>query len=385
MPRRKAVAGREAGFSSPARSSGTNASTSGDLKVLTTDSVTDRTMTTNTTPSVSKRGRPRKSIEAKEEKSDDDLASDHLMIGLDGNESDEKPLSKTHSKKVLKEVSVPLANPTKRSSLGKRKQSSPSPSTVGSSRSAGRDQSSEYYTPMTSAVATPAESMTKAEPSIRRRGRPAKAMINADHLSFSGKRKRLDKEDIEEEDAALARALQAEEYGDRDSGPAVAKRPSKRIIKNSSDIESELSALSEAESSADEGPLIKKAKSNQRTALPSRRARTAARGSLAQNARLVIDDSEEDDESDFSLLDSEAAELDDEDEDGLSTANATPAPDGQIADAATATVPARRRRRRNMAGASADRRAQWNERRLAGLSARVGSISCSIVSVTNQV
>jgi len=293
------------------------------------------------------------------------------MLGLDGNESDGPPLVENQAyppRRVLKAVSIPTTVPAMRSNPVKRKGAfSPSPSTVGSSRSTGRGQSSEYDTPLTSAVATPAESMMKGETSIRRRGRPAKAISLLQRQSV-GKRKRVDGDELEA-DAALAQALQAEEYGGVPAKKSTGSRYSRRVIKDSDEDESMLSELSEVEAVKDQSPPNKKVKPNKRTPLPAARARRAARDSLLEGARLVIEDTEEDSESEFSLPESGDDDL--ADEDVPSTASATPAPElsGPAVSASTATGATRGRRRRHRPTAAG--RQRWNERRIAGLEGRV--------------
>ena len=310
------------------------------------------------------------------------------MLGLDGNESDDKPLvtkQAQRAKKVLKEVAIRSTVPTMQSSLEKRIEPSPSPSTIGSSRSTGRGQSSEYDTPLTSAVATPAESMTKGEPSMRHRGRPAKFTSPA-QVSSTGKRKRMDDDELAA-DAALAQILQAEEYGGTGSVAAPKSRLSRRVIEDSDEDESMLSELSEAELVEDLAPSNKRAKSSKRTVLPARRARNVASDSLTGNAINAIEDSEEDSESEFSLSDSEDVDL--ADDDVPSTASATPAPDAPnrtAASTSTATRPTRRRRRRRMPAATdAGRRARWNQRRIAGLNHRVSLFQEGCVYLFNEL
>lgn len=292
------------------------------------------------------------------------------MLGLDGNEPNGPPLADNQAnltRRVLKAVSIPTAVPAVGSNPVKCKGASPSPSTVGSSRSTGRGQSSGYDTPLTSAVATPAESMMKGEKSIRRRGRPAKAISLSQRQSV-GKRKRVDGYEIEA-DAAFAQALQAEEYGGVPAQKTTQSRNSRRVIEDSDEDESMLSELSELEAVKDQAPPNKKAKSNNRTLLPAVRARRAPRDLLTEGARLVIEDTEEDSESEFSLPESGDDDL--ADEDVPSTASATPAPElsGPAVSAMTTAAGTRRRRRRH--GPTAAGRQRWNERRIAGLEGRV--------------
>ena len=104
-------------------------------------------------------------------------------------ESDEEHSSvyRNHpSRQVLKKVVIPVNG---------------RPSTA-SSLSSIHDHSSEYNTPGTSAVVTPAESLVREERSLKR--------LSSSHPKrpFMGKRKRLEVDELMEADARLAQELQ---------------------------------------------------------------------------------------------------------------------------------------------------------------------------------
>lgn len=130
---------------------------------------------------------------------------------------DEDPPSAKESsippvKQVLKGVVIPTSNRT----------------SIGSSLSSVRGQSSGYDTPATSAVATPAESLVKE----RTLGVPLKVSGRSDR----GKRKRSEADDQLEADAALARSLQEREY---DEEPRFGRRSkgARQVLINDSDEE----------------------------------------------------------------------------------------------------------------------------------------------------
>ena len=301
------------------------------------------------------------------------------MLDPDGDESDEKPSVPKRTQPgsmALKEISIRSTVPTARLGLNGRSKPSPSSSTAGSSRSAGRGLSSEYDTPLTSAVATPAESMIKGESSIGRQGHLSK-ITRPSQMHLTGKRKRMDLDDIEA-DARLAQALQAEEYEENLSKPVLKTKLSRGFIEDSDKDESSLSDLSQTDTD-DDIPLVKRAQSNKRTVLPARRIRRAAADSAAALSVNGIGDSEEESESEFSLSDSEEifGDTDTPDEDIASTTSATPAPERPSAGAASRSTATRLNRRpRRMPAATDTRRWQrWQERRIAGMIDRVSSSS----------
>ena len=143
---------------------------------------------------------------------------------LDEDSVSAKGTTSRRTPQVLKEVAIPL---------GGR-------SSTSSSLSSVRDQSSEYDTPGTSTVVTPAESLMKGGRSIKRPSR-----MNSSNLtyhtkeSFKGKRKRMVVDELLEADAILARELQEQEYGKDEQ---VAAKP--RSVRNGLIEDSEESLLS---------------------------------------------------------------------------------------------------------------------------------------------
>ena len=251
-------------------------------------------------------------------------------------------------------------------------------SSVGSSLSSTRDQSSEYDTPATSAVATPAVSLVKEG---KTRNFPKMSGISA-----KGKRKRIEFDDMIDADADLARMLQEKEYEEEAQMGSRPGKASRGLIVDSEDDDDGL--LSDIKDSSDEMPTRrqyksndwvpptsrrrvgkstlevssddedvlpqrKKAKTTPRTSLPSRAARESASKSLKESIFRRILDS---DDSELSDLQSDVLDSDvdsdmfededevDEDEDSESD-NATMTAAPAIASANSATAPTVRRRR----------------------------------------
>ena len=319
--------------------------------------------THQSTPKLSRRGRPRKSIETKKEASDND--SDDIMNPPGGSSSEEDPLvakrsSKGQSaKKVLKAVAIPSTTPTASTAGRRRVPSSQSPSSLDSVLSSTRDHSAEYDTPGTSTAATPAETSMKD--------------VN---IISAGKRKRQAMDDVDA-DARLAQALQAEEYDDTHANKPI-KKSRLSIVNDSDDEDSMLSDLSGYESFDDHVNLKgRKSKPAGRAILPSRSARDSAKKTIST---LHIEDSEDESVSEFDELNSD--DLDDESESGSENeevptiAAAVASLDSTMPDAeqAAPSNPARRRGRRAARGnaaAVAGRQENWRRRRIAGLNYRV--------------
>ena len=317
-----------------------------------------RGSTHQSTSSAPKRGRPRRSIEVKEEatESDSDDATDLQ-------EESEPLVAKRKSrpgpaKKVLKAVAIETTTPTASTNARRRVPSSQSPSSMDSILSSTRDQSIEYDTPGTSTVATPAEMSTEVKKSL-----------------LNGKRKRRSTDDVAA-DARLAEALQAKEYEDIENKPN--KRSRFSAVNDSDEDESVLSDLSE-EGSLEHavGFQGRKSKPAGRASLPSRSARDSAKKTITS---LHIDDSEEESVSEFSELNSDdlddESESDSDAEDVPTIAAAVATLDSTVpnTEQATSSTPARGRHRRgarNNAAAVAERRENWNRRRVAGLNFRV--------------
>ena len=256
---------------------------------------------------------------------------------LDDDSISAKGNTSRHPSQVLKEVAIPL---------GGR-------SSISSSLSSVRAESSEYDTPGTSTVVTPAESLMKEGRSIKRPSRISSSNLTChSEESSKGKRKRMVVDELLEADAILARELQEQEYGKDEQ---VATKPTSarsRLIEDSEEsllsdsrgensLEAGDSAVfdpsppkrsnrghrkawlsqvpptdvegeqSEEESSIEEGisetlmPRAKRVKTSYRSSLPSRAARQSAIGSIQiRNAGKVRDseDSEMSDHSDDASL-----------------------------------------------------------------------------------
>ncbi len=206
---------------------------------------------------------------------------------------------------------------------------------IGSSLSSVRDQSSGYDTPATSAVATPAESSVKE----RTLGVPLKISGRLD----KGKRKRSEADEQLEADAALARSLQEREY---DEEPKLGRRSrgARQIFVNDSDEELDdlydTSNLSTANTSDADVPLSKRTESDRlapfppprchhgdslddnddeplprrkrvkptlRASLPSRAARASATKTLKDSGSRRILDSDDSELSELSEASSDAS------------------------------------------------------------------------------
>lgn len=224
-------------------------------------------------------------------------------------------------------------------------------SSIASSLSSVRQQSSEYETPGTSVVVTPAESLVKEERSFKRpRGVISSIPSYQSEEPCKGKRKRLEIDELIEADALLARKLQEQEYGeDQEVAPRPKQRRAPNVLIEDSDDESLLSELSgehsldpgdfpvidipssgkpnrrrnkallsqaalehvegdrSQEESLDEDeiseapmPSNKRVKTNHRTSLPSRAARDSAKQSIKDRTSRRVLDSEDSDLSDHS-------------------------------------------------------------------------------------
>ena len=144
-------------------------------------------------------------------------------------DSDNEPLSSKknqRSQQVLEKVVIPVNG---RSSLA-------------SSLSSNLDQLSEYDTPDTSMIVTPAESVVKGERSVKY---PSTISSNTfcyqANEPFKGKRKRLEVDELIAADAILAKDLQEQEYGE-DQEAASTSRLTRNVLVD----DSEMSPLSEA-------------------------------------------------------------------------------------------------------------------------------------------
>ena len=253
-------------------------------------------------------------------------------------------------------------------------------SSIGSSLSSTRDQSSEYDTPATSAVATPAESLVK--------GGRAKNRLNMSNASAKGNRKRVEFDDMVGADADLARRLQEEEYGEEPQKYSRSGKVSRSLIVDSEDDDDPLSeindfaddmptrrkyksndwvpptsrrrvgnpALEASSDDEDDQPQRKKPKTTPRASLPLRAARESASKSLKEGVSRHVLDSDDSELSDLQsdVLDSDVDsdmfededEVEDEDEDSKAN-NTTAAKIAALAAASahSATTPTVRARR----------------------------------------
>jgi hypothetical protein len=253
-------------------------------------------------------------------------------------------------------------------------------SSIGSSLSSTRDQSSEYDTPATSAVATPAESLVK--------GGRTKNRLNMSDTSAKGKRRREEFDDMVGADADLARRLQEEEYGEEPQKDSRSVKVSRGLIVDSEDDDDPLSEINDfpdtmptrrkyksndwvpptsrrhvgnpapevSSDDEDDQPQRKKPKTTSRASLPLRAARESASKSLKDGVSRHVLDSDDSELSDLQsdVLDSDVDsdlfededDVEDEDEDSESD-NTTAAMTAALAAASahSATAPTVRARR----------------------------------------
>ncbi|KAL8781782.1 MAG: hypothetical protein Q9203_000119 [Teloschistes exilis] len=251
-----------------------------------------------------------------------DLEIEDPLNIADESDTDDVPLSnksrKAHVKKeVLKEIAIPAAEfkiPSRRG----RPMPSPSVSSNGSALSSVRGRSSDYETPGTSAVVTPAESLGKGVRSVRQQSKLSRpSLLGLEHTSLKGKRKRdvIDLDDIADADAILAQALQEEEYAAEDVKPKKVRRAPRILIPDSDDDLDLLSDLDD-EDVMEVDPITRKSSAvNRRSSLPARSARDEAKKSIRRKASRQIQDTDESALSDVSEFLSEAEELDSDDYD----------------------------------------------------------------------
>lgn len=233
------------------------------------------------------------------------------MRGFDEDLGAEKSLRSGRSKKplvvskVLKAVAIPASG-----SVSAHLANGPitsSPSSLSSYNSSTRDHSSEYDTPGTSLVATPAE---LSAPQTKTKTTSAACMatskvssssrakeLRTSKYSLSGTttkrtRQQVDDEEILETstDARLARTLQEQEYGvGAPKRARLSHSARKEEIEISSDDSDALSSVSRPESVV---PSRRATKASARFSLPRRAARDSAKESIKENAVFVISDSD---------------------------------------------------------------------------------------------
>lgn len=190
-------------------------------------------------------------------------------------------------KTTLKEVVIPPASFNTSSRSGRKISPSQSSETSGSGLSSLGDQFSDYETPETSAIMTPAESLTKREPSssvfnTMTNGNDDTS-INKTRVPFKRKHAHVD------DDALLAQTLQEEEYQMDGSGEALVKRQRRIKSKNSLDLPSLSNRI--------EALLPDQERRTRNKSLPIRRTRESDRKPLeADDAREIMDTDSDDPE-----------------------------------------------------------------------------------------
>ena len=287
-----------------------------------------------------------------------------------------QPLRRQRVKTVLKEVAIPSSSMTVSDLRRRHRPMSISSSSAGSILSASRDRSTEYDTPATSAVVTPAESLGRGL-SLKPLGNRVRTTLpnNNTLTTTDGKRKREHADVLVEADALLARALQEEEYAEKQPKRGRPRKAPRTLVVDS-DEDSILSDPPQEDSDEVTLPTPKRTKKSNRPSLPTRAARESARKSItAEMSREVVDTDDSNDIS-FNYTDMDFDSLEETDEDEvdedvvcpLSTSTGT-----TLATAAVAThqasVARRVRRSRHP-----QRVNNWRQRMQQGMDSRVNSV-----------
>ncbi|KAL8703290.1 MAG: hypothetical protein Q9201_003531 [Fulgogasparrea decipioides] len=251
---------------------------------------------------------------------DTDLDMDDPLNTVEDSDSDDAPLSSKRSldvqtkREVLKAVAIP-PNEFKVPARRGRPVLSPSPTSIGSALSSVRDRSSEYETPGTSAVVTPAESLGKGGRSFSRQPKSSRGSLLGmnDRSVPKGKRKRdvTEAADLLDTDALLAQALQEEEFAGDDVKPPKSRRVSKALVQDSDDELESLSDLAFEDFVEPDQSNRKLPTPSGRSSLPSRSARDEANKSIRRRVAQQVQDS--DDQSAFSEVSDFVSEVDSED------------------------------------------------------------------------
>ena len=159
---------------------------------------------------------------------------------------------------------------------------------LASSLSSNLDQLSEYDTPDTSMIVTPAESVVKGERSVKPQStKSSNRSCYQSNESVKGKRKRLEVDELMAADAILAKELQEQEYGE-DQEAASTSRLTGNVLIDDSEM-SLLSELSEERSPEPENPPKLDTSTPRRfsrrrpKAFPSQTAPTDVGGGWSQN------------------------------------------------------------------------------------------------------
>jgi hypothetical protein len=186
---------------------------------------------------------------------------------------------KSTPKSTLKEVVIPPASFQVSIRRGRRRvPPSQSPESTLSELSSMESQLSDSETPGTSAIMTPAESLTKREPLSR----PTSGCKDDSVITGRGKRKRLQVDD----DAILAQMLQDKEF--KKSESLVKRR--RRLPATESEGESIHSDSVDDPPSETETHPAKGRGTRRNLSLPSRAARESAKKSIkAEVSRIVLD------------------------------------------------------------------------------------------------
>ena len=249
-----------------------------------------------------------------------DLMTDALNTA-EGWESEHDPLSAKRSfgpqlqvkKETLKEVMIPVS--TFKKPRG-RPLASRSPSSIGTALSSVRDLSTEYDTPDTSTVVTPAESLANGRGSLNRQHKPRRKPLPGVNKTStaSGKRKRNASKPADD-DAALALTLQTQEYNE--DHPVTNGKVSRAPVHDSDDSMDDVSDLSNEGFFPASGSPRKRPKLNARSSLPSRSAREVANKSIRQETAHQIQDSDESELSDVWELESDVESEESEGSEGV--------------------------------------------------------------------
>lgn len=217
---------------------------------------------------------------------------------------------KSSPKVTLKEVVIPPASFKISPRRNSRLHPSKSPNSSCSDLSSLENQSSDYETPGTSAMMTPAESLTNRKPLPRLSRRALGAIGNVDDTQKTatdvpGKRKRPDVD----EDALLAQILQDKEYQKDISEQGFVKRRRRLAIEDSEDELTLSDNIEDPPSETDHLPA-KGTRTRKKLTLPSRAARESAKKSIkAEGSRKVLDTDSDDSELSEYISDEDSDEL----------------------------------------------------------------------------
>ena len=293
------------------------------------------------------------------------------------------PFGSSPGSKILKAVAIPVGRPSIQGEQG-RFAPSHSPSSASSVLSDSHEYSKENDTPFTSTTVTPAEfSINGRKTHVlgedtnngQRFYNEQEDITTPSSFNRKDKRKRIVEDEMVEQvvkDTFLAQSLQAEEYEEADAeSMKPAKRGRKGKITDSEDdpeglvdglsesVDKSLSRVSSVEADRER---VKRVKRIGRAPLPTRAARDSARKSIAEKASLVVQDSDEAEESELSDYNSDLdSELEYSDlEDADDNVDAVDVATASAITAAPGTAPgAAPRQRRRPAASTRDRRSMW--------------------------